>query len=69
VTDKNLSDVLWHKSSFSGNNGTCVEVADLAGAVAVRDSKDPLGPALLFCDEAWSDFLTVVKTVGLRSRR
>lgn len=34
----------WRKSSYSaGNNGNCVEVA-FAGAV--RDSKNPSGPAL-----------------------
>jgi hypothetical protein len=68
VASPNLSGVLWCKSSFSGNNGTCVEVADLSEAVAVRDSKDPVGPALLFRDEAWSAFLAVVKTGELRAR-
>ncbi|MGW3767920.1 DUF397 domain-containing protein [Actinomadura verrucosospora] len=42
----------WRKSSHSGENGgDCVELADAAGTtadvVAVRDSKDPDGPALL----------------------
>lgn len=38
----------WRKSSFSGNNGgACVEVAGLAGAIGVRDSKDPDGPKLI----------------------
>jgi len=36
----------WRKSSHSGANGACVEVAEPGGAViAVRDSKDPQGPA------------------------
>ena len=39
----------WVKSSFSGNNNDCVEVAALPdGARALRDSKNPDGPALVF---------------------
>ncbi|XRQ08586.1 DUF397 domain-containing protein [Actinomadura welshii] len=38
----------WRKSSHSGSNAAeCVELADVTGAVAVRDSKDPNGPVLL----------------------
>lgn len=38
----------WVKSSHSANNGECVEVALGADHVAVRDSKHPNGPILLF---------------------
>ena len=40
----------WRKSSFSGGSGgNCVEVAgNLPGVIAVRDSKDPGGPVLLY---------------------
>lgn len=42
----------WFKSKYSGGEQSCVEVADLRhsplAAVAVCDSKDPDGPALLF---------------------
>lgn len=53
-----LSDAAWTKSSYSdGNNATCVEVArNLPGIVAVRDSKDPHGPALVFGAAAWRSF-------------
>ncbi|MGH3421601.1 MAG: DUF397 domain-containing protein, partial [Streptosporangiaceae bacterium] len=40
-----LTRAVWRKASASGN-GNCVEVAvNLTGVIAVRDSKDPHGPA------------------------
>ncbi len=48
-----LSRAQWRKSSYSGNSGNCVEVADLGQAVAVRDSKDPQGAVLVFAPSAW----------------
>jgi len=59
-----LSDTVWRKSSrSSGNGGQCVEVADnLSGVVAVRDSKSPDGPKLLFTPTQWKSFVSGVKT-------
>ncbi|MFJ2187539.1 DUF397 domain-containing protein [Kitasatospora sp. NPDC087861] len=52
----------WRKSSFSGAQSECVEVAvGMPGAVPVRDSKNPAGPALVFAAEAWSAFVAGVK--------
>jgi Domain of unknown function (DUF397) len=53
-----LSGATWRKASYStGNGGACVEVAsNLPGTVAVRDSKDPAGPALLCTPGAWDAF-------------
>ena len=51
-----LSTGEWRKSSLSGNNG-CVEVAFIDGRIAVRDSKNPAGPALLFSPWEWAIFL------------
>src|SRR6266851_7296922 len=42
-------DAQWRKSSYSNSQGNCVEVSALAdGSVAVRNSRDPQGPALLY---------------------
>jgi hypothetical protein len=64
MTSVDLSRAHWKKSTRSSGNGQCVEVADLADladAVALRDSKDPTGPALLFCREGWTSFLAGAK--------
>jgi hypothetical protein len=54
-----LTSAEWHKSSYSTNNGNCVEVArSLPGVVAVRDSKDPDGPALVFTAGEWRAFVS-----------
>ena len=52
----------WRKSTRSGNGGgDCVEVAQGDTAVAVRDSKNPTGPVLVFRSESWIDFITATK--------
>jgi Domain of unknown function (DUF397) len=56
-----LSGATWKKSSYSGANGSCVEVADLGEHVAVRDSKDKAGPALIFPREVWVGFVAELK--------
>jgi hypothetical protein len=56
----NLATPNWHKSSHSGANG-CVEVAHGDDRVAVRDSKDPSGPVLLFTPHEWRAFLDGVR--------
>nr|WP_222623305.1 DUF397 domain-containing protein [Streptomyces armeniacus] len=47
----------WRKSSYSGQGGDCVEIADGCGAVGVRDSARPGGPVVVFPAEAWGAFL------------
>jgi Domain of unknown function (DUF397) len=57
-----ISHAQWRKSTRSGNAGNCVEVAFLdGGRVAVRDSKDPAGPKLLFNEAEWSAFVDGAK--------
>jgi hypothetical protein len=58
--DMNLQ---WRKATYSsGNGGNCVEVAAAGRSIAVRDSKDPDGPRLVFGAPAWESFAAEVKT-------
>jgi hypothetical protein len=58
-----LTTAKWCKSSYSNaNGGQCVEVArNLPGVVAVRDSKDPEGPKLIFEPAEWHVFTSGVR--------
>ncbi|GAB3084262.1 DUF397 domain-containing protein [Micromonospora schwarzwaldensis] len=57
-----LTTIHWRKSSYSGNEGNCVEVADnLPGVVGVRDSKDVAGPSLTFNSAQWASFVEFVR--------
>ncbi|MGI5349753.1 DUF397 domain-containing protein [Streptomyces sp. CA-250714] len=62
-----MADAAWFKSSYSNDQGgACIEGARLsAGVMAVRDSKQPDGPAFTFRADAWSAFLTSVKSGAL----
>ena len=54
---RNPECVYWRKSTHSDSSGgDCVEVAGLPVAIAVRDSKDPEGPKLVFGRTAFSVF-------------
>jgi hypothetical protein len=58
-----LTGARWVKSRHSGpTGGNCVEVAFLTdGAVAVRNSRHPAGPALVFSAPEWDAFVAGVK--------
>jgi hypothetical protein len=50
------------KSTYTGAQGNCVEVAPLFdGGRAVRDSKDQAGPVLSFAPAAWAAFVRDVR--------
>jgi len=56
-----LTGANWRKSTRSGDSGECAEVADQLphspGHVAVRDSKNSNGPALVFTVAEWEAFI------------
>jgi uncharacterized protein DUF397 len=52
-----LSGAAWQRSSRSSGNGQCVEWAYLDDAVAVRNSREPEGPVLVFTLEEWRAFV------------
>ncbi|MEV5598430.1 DUF397 domain-containing protein [Streptomyces sp. NPDC052496] len=57
--------LVWSKSSYSGNGGSCVEwapaQATATGIVPVRDSKDPNGPILSVPSRSFAEFIAGVK--------
>jgi hypothetical protein len=70
VLNVDLSSAAWRTTSYSGGNGgQCIQVAaevstpDSSGQLcAVRDSKDPTGPALVFGVRQWRAFTAMIKT-------
>jgi hypothetical protein len=51
----------WRKSSYSGDQGNCVEVADRGNRVLMRDTNDRTGAMLRFTSDAWRTFASRVK--------
>jgi hypothetical protein len=57
-----LAGVTWRKSKHSGCVGNCVEVAALNNdKVAMRNSREPNGPALIFGRDEMAAFLAGAK--------
>jgi hypothetical protein len=62
VTTSTPSAIHWRISSFSGNNGTCVEVAALPnGHIAVRNSSHPDGTVTLFTRTEMNHWINGIK--------
>jgi hypothetical protein len=64
IRPEDITRAAWQKSSFSGYNGSCFEIARLrSDRIGVRDTKDHgSGPVLVFNQDEWSAFLA-----GLRA--
>lgn len=65
-----LVDAAWQKSSYTANNGNCVEVAGIPSntGIAVRDSKNVAIPAARVSSTAWTAFLAAVDEDTLTGR-
>jgi hypothetical protein len=61
MSKTNVPAGLWRKASYSNGQGSCVEIGQAGPAVAVRDTKDPHGPALAFSQAGWREFTRRVK--------
>jgi hypothetical protein len=51
-----IDNATWRKSAHSGTNGNCVEVANTADGVAVRDTADRAGVVLQVPAAEWNRF-------------
>ena len=47
----------WRKAQYSVQNGQCVELARAGAMIAIRDSKNPVGPILTYTRAEWNAFL------------
>ncbi|GAA3507566.1 hypothetical protein FHR32_001182 [Streptosporangium album] len=59
-----LSKAHWYKSTLSADGASCVEVAFVKDAVAVRDTKDREGGTLVFRRDEWANFIGGIKAGG-----
>lgn len=57
LSELERENLAWCKAQQSTNNGQCVEIASTAGKIAIRDSKDPDGPILVYTPAEFSAFL------------
>jgi hypothetical protein len=62
-----MSPALRRKSSYSAQNGACVEATADGAVVAVRDNKDPDGPHLEFAPAGWRIFAARLKATTARA--
>ncbi|MEV7284390.1 DUF397 domain-containing protein [Streptomyces sp. NPDC093252] len=65
-TSDSRATARWIKSSYSSGEGQCVEVAAVGCSIAARDSKNPLGPVLVFAREDWAGFIRGVSAGEFR---
>ena len=66
MEDNELARATWRKAARSQANGSCVEVAALSDRrIAIRDSKNANGPAIVLTAERWQVFLADQRRGGV----
>ncbi|MDX3855775.1 DUF397 domain-containing protein [Streptomyces sp. AK02-01A] len=65
ASELTAAGAVWFKSSYSdGAGNNCVEIADLSrtsfASIAIRDSKNPEGPALLVTARSFTGLINSV---------
>jgi hypothetical protein len=69
VNDNVLCGDVWRKSSYSADQGNCVEITRRSPWVmGVRDSMDMRGPRLFFTVDEWKMFTCHVKSIDSGER-
>jgi hypothetical protein len=61
VADEFDGPTKWRKSTYSADTANCVEVAEMANGIAVRDSKNPDGQILSYTIASWREFIADVR--------
>ncbi|MEX3101478.1 MULTISPECIES: DUF397 domain-containing protein [unclassified Streptomyces] len=62
-----MPDLIWQKSSYSGEAANCLETAPTSASIHIRDSKSPSRPHLTVSPAAWSGFVSLAAGVDSRS--
>ena len=57
LSEVERASLAWLKAQASTHNGACVEIASTRGRIAIRDSKDPDGPILVYTPAEFTAFL------------
>jgi len=57
LSEAERTSLAWLKAQYSTQNGQCVEIASIVGKIAMRDSKDPDGPILVYTSAEFRAFL------------
>ncbi|MFD4597779.1 DUF397 domain-containing protein [Streptomyces sp. NPDC058464] len=55
-----MPELIWQKSTYSGDASNCVEIATACSTIHIRDSKHTTGPHLTVVSSAWSRFVSRV---------
>lgn len=62
MEDNELARATWRTATYTQGNGSCVEVGSLSGGrVAVRDTKDRGGAAIVMTADVWQAFLSYAR--------